>query len=126
MKYLFLKLKSPATALFGYVLSGAVFAVANAAETLPRIPVTSYSDIRSTVLCQVAIGIFEVCIALTVVFVVVAAYKYLTSSGDPEKVKSATKTITYAAVAVVVALLASNFPTIVAKVFGVEDVLSGC
>ena len=124
MKYLFLKLKSPAAALFGYVLSGAVLAVANA-DTLPTIAASTYSDVRSAVLCKIAIGMFYVCMALAVIFVIVSAYRYLTSGGDPTKVSSATKTITYAAVAVVVALLAKTFPTLIGSIFDVP-VSSGC
>ena len=125
MKSLFLKLKSPFIALFGYLASGALFAAANA-QNLPTVPITSYQGLKSSVLCKVAGAMFDVCMALTVIFVVFAAYKYLTSSGDPEKVRSATKTFTYAAVAVVVALLAKNLPAIIASIFGASGSVSGC
>jgi len=61
---------------------------------------------------------FWVLIAVSVVLVFIAAYGYLTSAGDAEKVKNATKTITYAAVAIVVALLAKGFPYVIGDVFG--------
>lgn len=57
---------------------------------------------------------------LTVVMVLVAAYQYLTSQGDPQKVGNATKTITWAAVAVIVALIAAVFPIIIGDIFGVD------
>lgn len=69
------------------------------------------------IICSAAFWMFYILIALTVVFVILAAYKYLTSSGDPEKVKNATKTITFAAVAVVVAIFARTFPYIIFSFF---------
>lgn len=45
-------------------------------------------------------------IAVSVLFVIFAAYLYLTSAGDAEKVKSASSYILYAVIAVVVALAA--------------------
>jgi len=95
---------------------GAVFAVVNAA--LPRINVSSDQDINNIVICGVAAFMFWALMATSVVMVIWAAYKYLTSSGDPEKVRSATKTITYAAVAIVVALVAKSFAPIVSSMVG--------
>lgn len=56
-------------------------------------------------------------IALAVVFGIIAAFKYLTGSGNPESVKSANSTLLYAAIAVAVALLARGIPLIVASFF---------
>lgn len=69
-------------------------------------------------LCRITFGIFSVLMVISVIMVLWAAYNYLTSSGDEEKVKKATRTITYAAVAIVVALIASGFPNIVASFTG--------
>ena len=44
-------------------------------------------------------------LTVAVVFIVYAAYLYLTAAGDPEKVKSASNVIIYAVVAIGVALL---------------------
>ncbi len=46
------------------------------------------------------------------------AYKYLTSSGDEQKVSSAHKTLTYAAVGIAVAILAAGFPNLVSFIVG--------
>lgn len=44
---------------------------------------------------------------IVAIFVVLTAYKYLTSGGDEEKVKSAKQTLIYTVIAVVVALVAT-------------------
>ena len=64
--------------------------------------------------------LFWLLIAFSTVMIVVAAYKYLTSAGNSEKVSEATRTIIYAAVAVAVALLAREIPLIVGSFFGVS------
>ncbi len=52
-------------------------------------------------------------ITLAVIFVIMAAFKYLTAGGDAEKVSKANSQIIYAAVAVAVGLLAYAVPAIV-------------
>jgi hypothetical protein len=55
-----------------------------------------------------------------------AAYNYLTAGDDTEKVHRATKTMTYAAIAVVVAILAEGFPVLVGSIFSVGSGWSTC
>ena len=62
--------------------------------------------------------LFYFLILLTFVFILIAAYKYLTSSGDPEKVKGANQMLLYAAIAVVVGILAKTIPNLVASIVG--------
>lgn len=93
---------------------------------LPGIGITSVNQLNFYIICQVAAWMFWILIVLTTVFVLVAAYKYLKSGGDEEKVTSATRTITYAAVAIVVALLAKNFPLIIASIFPFSGGLTSC
>mgnify|MGYP001561545888 CR=1 FL=1 len=75
--------------------------------------------------CRVSSGIFAVLMAISVIMVLWAAYNYLTSSGDEEKIKKATRTITYAAVAIVVALIATGFPFVIASFTG-TTLAPGC
>lgn len=51
-------------------------------------------------------------ITVAVIFVIIAAYKYLTAAGDPEKVKKAGNMIIYAAVAIGIGLLAKVITTL--------------
>jgi len=70
------------------------------------------------IICTIINWIFWLLIVLTIIFVLVAAFKYLTAAGDPEKVKSAGSTLLYAAIAVVVALIAKGLPLIVSSFIG--------
>lgn len=101
-----------------------MFAVANAAS-LPRVDIKTESDFERLVTCQIATAMFWVLITLTALLVIIAAYRYLTSAGDPTKVSNATKTITYAAVAVVVALLAKNFAPIISGLVASSSIAGG-
>lgn len=71
-----------------------------------------------TVLCSVFNILFFGLIIITVFFIVLAAFKYLTAGGDPEKVKTASKDLMFAAIAIVVVFLAKGFPSIVVSLFG--------
>jgi len=50
---------------------------------------------------------------IAVLFILFAAFTYLTAQGDPEKVKNARDQIIYAAIAVAVALIAVSFDLII-------------
>lgn len=60
---------------------------------------------------------FYILISIAIIMVLWAAYNYLVAGDDTEKVSRATKTITYAAIAVVVALLAKGFPVLIGSIF---------
>lgn len=96
------------------------FVASAAAQSMPGIDVGTGQGalgLLAPIICTVAYYLFWILIALSVIFVLVAAYQYLTSSGEPQKVSTATKTITFAAVGIVVALLARGFPLIIVSVF---------
>ncbi|KKR89199.1 MAG: hypothetical protein UU85_C0004G0039 [Candidatus Wolfebacteria bacterium GW2011_GWA2_42_10] len=50
---------------------------------------------------------------VAVFFIILAAFTYLTAQADPEKIKTANKQILYAVIAIVIALLAIGFDTII-------------
>ena len=87
------------------------------ASGVPQGNITSLSGVLNSV-CTVFGWAFYFLIALAVLFVIVAAFKYLTAAGDPEKVKSAGATLLYAAIAIAVALLARAVPLIVGSFLG--------
>ncbi|MDO8504233.1 MAG: hypothetical protein Q7S36_00060 [Candidatus Liptonbacteria bacterium] len=79
--------------------------------------------------CRIVDFLFAVLIFATIFFVVLAAYKYLTSGGEPDKVKEASQDLLFAAVAIVVALLAKGVPAIVGSLLGVaviSTIFAGC
>ncbi len=104
----------------GAVLSGlsaSALPVLALAATAPPAPITTLTAFQ-TFICTIIVGwLFTFLIILTVVFVIIAAFKYLTAAGDPEKVKSAGNTLVYAAIAIVVALFARGLPLIIGSLF---------
>jgi len=92
--------------------------------SVPQGKITSIGGVLSTV-CVVFDWAFYFLVALAVLFIVVAAFKYLMAGGNPENVKGAGNTLLYAAVAVGVALLARAVPLIVASFLG-AGTLSTC
>ncbi|MBI2888935.1 MAG: hypothetical protein HYY10_03360 [Candidatus Liptonbacteria bacterium] len=101
------------------VFAAQSFFAASAFAQQPISPL-NVSDVSGVIGLIVKVGdrMFELLIVLSIIMIMVAAYKYLTAGSDAEKVTSAHKTITWAAVAIVVALLAKGFPAIVRSVFG--------
>jgi len=66
-------------------------------------------------------------LVLSVAMFLVGGYMYATASGDPEKVGRANKTLLYAAIAVVVALVARGIPLLIGTFFGVDaNSLTAC
>lgn len=58
----------------------------------------------------------DVAIPLTVIMVLVGAFQMMTSSGDPEKFGKARKTLTYAAIGLAVALIATGITSIIQSI----------
>ena len=93
------------------------------------LPATSGINSLATVgssLCAIANWLFYFLIIVAVIFVVYAAFKYLTAAGDPEKVKTASHILLYAAIAIVVGIFAKALPTLVSSIIGSSSVASGC
>ena len=55
---------------------------------------------------------------VSIIMVIWAAYLYVTSEGDAEKPSQARKMVLYAAVGIIIALLARGFPTIIGSLLG--------
>lgn len=78
-----------------------------------------------SLLCTIFNWLFYFLVIFTIIFVVVAAFRYLFAAGDPEKVKSAGHMLIYAAVAVVVALIAKAVPSVIGTLMG-TGAITGC
>lgn len=81
-------------------------------------PFTTVGQVTDNIICQVLNWMFYGAILLTVVYVLLAAFGYVTSAGDVEKVGKAKKQIIYAAVGVAIAMVAFGLPYIVANLIG--------
>jgi len=64
--------------------------------------------------------VFIVTIAIVMLFVILGAFTFVTSAGDPEKTKSGRLYITYAAIGLAIGLMARAVPGIVRMVIGVQ------
>ena len=93
------------------------------APGVPSANVGSLNDVLS-LLCVVFMWAFYFLIVLAVIFVLIAAFKYLTAGGDPEAVKAAGSMLLYTAVAVGVALLARAIPLLVGSFLGAGTITS--
>jgi Type IV secretion system pilin len=93
--------------------------------TAPNAGINSIGAVSSS-LCAITNWLFYFLILLAVIFIIIAAYKYLTAAGDPEKVKAASHSLLYAAIAIVVAILAKAVPSLVGSIIGQNGVTTGC
>lgn len=102
-----------------------------AAAQVPSAPISAPSaginSINSvgTSLCTITNWLFYFLIILAVIFIIIAAFRYLTAAGDPEKVKAASHSLLYAAIAIVVGILAKAVPSLVGSVVG-QGGITGC
>ena len=82
----------------------------------PPSPVQNSTGLLN-VLCSFIVYFFWIVIIISVIFILYAAFTYVTAGDDTEKTSKARRTLTYAAVGIAVALLAATFPTIVGSIF---------
>lgn len=85
-----------------------------AAQQTPS-PVTSITSVNDifNIADKIANWIFAFFFVIAIVFIIMAAFTYLGSAGDPEKVKTASNQLIYAAVGIAVALIAKSLVWIV-------------
>jgi hypothetical protein len=91
----------------------------------PSVGINSVQSVLD-LFCTVFGWMFYFLVALAVIFGAVAAFRFLTSSGESEKIKNARNTLLYAAIAVAVALLARAIPLIVADFLGANGDVGAC
>jgi type IV secretory pathway TrbL component len=74
--------------------------------------------LKTNVICKIVGIMLQVFLILAVAMIIYAAYLYATARGESEQVSKAHKTLTWAVVAIMVAVLASAIPTIVSTFVG--------
>ncbi len=90
----------------------------------PQVPgniVNTYGDV-TTLISTAANWILGILLAAAVVFILIAAFNYLTSGGDEKKVASAKKMVTYAIIAIALGLLARGVVALVLSFFGQSSI----
>jgi uncharacterized membrane protein YidH (DUF202 family) len=98
-------------------LLAAAQGVAGGAPAAPTVALTSLNSVGCT-LTNITNWLFYFLIILAVIFIILAAFKYLTAAGEPEKVKSASHMLLYAAIAIVVGIIAKAVPSLIGSVLG--------
>lgn len=93
------------------------FLAAAQIQSPPQAPVTRIEDLIR-VLNTLVNWLFAILMIIAVIFIFYAAYLYLTAGGDPEKVKTATKQLVFAAIAIGVALIAQGVKFVVSQLLG--------
>jgi hypothetical protein len=61
---------------------------------------------------------FAFLVVIAILFILWAAFNYLTAQGDPEKVGKANQALLFSAVAIAVAILAKAIPALVGSLLG--------
>jgi heme/copper-type cytochrome/quinol oxidase subunit 2 len=103
-------------ASMAWILPVSVVFAQNTTNTVSS-PINNAAGIQS-LLCSIVSWFIWIVILVSVIMVVYAAFSYATAGDDTEKVDKGRKTLTYAAVGIIVALCAAGFPAIVQSVFG--------
>jgi hypothetical protein len=118
----FLKMFGPSIA--SLVLPALV--MAQAPPNPANVPQTNITSLQSilNLLCVVFAWMFWFLVVLAVIFVLVAAFRYLTAGGNPEAVGTAGHTLLYAAIAIGVALIARAIPFVIGTFLGAGTVNS--
>ena len=91
----------------------------------PILDIEDPEELVDEVLCPIAGVMFGILIVVTIIVVIWAAFTYLTAGGDTEKVRTANKMLLYAAIAVLVGLVAKGFPHVVGSFVGASS-FDGC
>lgn len=110
--------------MFGPTIASLALPALVMAQNPPPVPNTNITSLTSilNILCVVFGWAFWFLVVLAVIFVIVAAFRYLTAGGNPENVSKAGNTLLYAAVAIGVALLARAVPFVVGTFLGAGQV----
>jgi len=61
---------------------------------------------------------FTILLAIAVIFIILAAWTFLTAGGNPESVTKARQMLIYALIGIAVAILAKSMPAIIKSILG--------
>jgi hypothetical protein len=101
----------------GLVSAGVASAAGGVVAGAPTL-VGSADSLAPAVFCPIINVMFWVLISISIIMVLYAAYLYVIAADDAAKPSQARKMILYAAIGVVIALLAKGAPSIIFSLFG--------
>ena len=99
------------------IFSGAVMTAAAVPGTPEASPIQNINQLL-TILNKIVVLMYRAFFIVAIGFVIWAAFNYLFGGDDPEKIKSATKRIMYAAIAIAVALISVGANVIIKSLIG--------
>ncbi len=113
--------------LFTKIAIGARYAMLLAAAAAPW---TTHAQKASEKIIGIACDIFSllysIALVVGIIYVVIAAFKYMTAAGDATKVSEGHRALTWAAIGIGVAIIAAGVPGIVGSILGDESITSKC
>ena len=86
-------------------------------------PTAGVPDTGNELLDKITIAgnwVFAVLIAVAVIFILMAAFDFITGQGDPEKMSSARQKIIFAAIGFGVALIATGLDNVIGSILGIS------
>ncbi len=101
------------------VLGGFALAVAGdiGEQTLPNNLITNKSDFLSK-LTIIVNWVFTIFVVIAIIFIILAGIQFVTAGGDAAKVTEARQKLIWAAVGIIVALMARGLPAVVSSIIG--------
>ena len=101
--------------LVGIMLLTPALSFAEVTVNVPKTNITSLSGVES-VISRIVNWITTLFFVVAILYIFYAAYLFLTSGGDEEKIKTAKTQLLYSIIAIAVALLAGTMRYIVASI----------
>lgn len=101
--------------LIGILIFNALFLSVFAAQNafVPEdSPIKSVNDVIR-ILNNIAKWFYVIFFIVAVIFIIIAAFNFLTAQAEPEKISIAKKQVIYAVIAIVIALLSISFKAII-------------
>jgi len=103
--------------LLAVAVIGAIMAPFAFAADVPEIPPGPQNYDELLAIVNTILGwLFAILLIMSAVVILMAAYTYVTSKGDPAKIKEATNMIVYAAIGLIIALLSNVLRNIIPTV----------
>ncbi|MBI2642612.1 MAG: hypothetical protein HYW97_02095 [Candidatus Wildermuthbacteria bacterium] len=109
--------------LFAFFAVGGVVLADIPAEKLPpsqyRLPFTGIPTQGEAVLDLinlVASWVFAIFVAVSIIFIVMGAFEFVTAQGDPAKITKARQSLIYAVIGIVLALIAVGLPFVIRNI----------
>ena len=96
-----------------------------ATVTAPTNIITNATDVTN-IFCAADKWLYWGLITVSVIMFLYGGYIYATSEGNSENVRKGTKTLTFAVIGIMIALVAYGIPILIGSFFGVTSGLNAC